>query len=32
MRDKVMGDEIFNVFPEINTERLNLREIKLEDA
>lgn len=32
MRDKIMGDEIFNIFPEINTERLNLREIKLEDA
>jgi len=27
-----MGDEIFNVFPEINTERLNLRQIKQEDA
>lgn len=27
-----MGDEIFNVFPEINTERLNLREIKQEDV
>ncbi|WP_055668592.1 GNAT family N-acetyltransferase [Desnuesiella massiliensis] len=27
-----MGDEIFNVFPEIKTERLNLREIKQEDA
>jgi ribosomal-protein-alanine N-acetyltransferase len=27
-----VGDEIFNVFPEINTERLNLREIKQEDA
>jgi [ribosomal protein S5]-alanine N-acetyltransferase len=32
MSDKVMGDEIFNVFPEISTERLNLREIKHEDA
>ncbi|SFB10407.1 GNAT family N-acetyltransferase [Clostridium frigidicarnis] len=27
-----MEDEIFNVFPEISTERLNLREIKKEDA
>ncbi|MDD4297702.1 MAG: GNAT family protein [Ruminiclostridium sp.] len=27
-----MGDEIFTVFPEINTERLNLREIKQEDS
>lgn len=27
-----MGDEIFNVFPEISTRRLNLREIKQEDA
>lgn len=27
-----MEDEIFNVFPEISTERLNLREIKLQDA
>jgi ribosomal-protein-alanine N-acetyltransferase len=27
-----MSDEIFNVFPEINTERLILREIKQEDA
>lgn len=27
-----MADDIFNVFPEINTERLNLREIKQEDA
>ncbi|WP_017415868.1 GNAT family N-acetyltransferase [Clostridium tunisiense] len=26
-----MVDEIFSVFPEINTERLNLREIKQED-
>lgn len=32
MRHKVMEDEIFSVFPEINTERLNLREIKQEDA
>jgi [ribosomal protein S5]-alanine N-acetyltransferase len=32
MRNKVMGDEIFNIFPEINTERLNLREIKQDDA
>jgi ribosomal-protein-alanine N-acetyltransferase len=27
-----MWDEIFSVFPEINTERLNLREITHEDA
>jgi len=27
-----MGDEIFNVVPEINTERLKLREITHEDA
>lgn len=27
-----MGDEIFNVFPKMSTERLNLRNIKLEDA
>ncbi len=26
-----MVDEVFSVFPEINTERLNLREIKQED-
>lgn len=32
MSDKVMGNEIFNVFPQISTERLNLREIKQEDA
>jgi len=32
MRDKIMSDEIFSVFPEISTERLNLREIKHEDA
>jgi len=27
-----MGDNIFNVFPEINTERLKLRKIKQEDT
>ncbi|MDF2505279.1 MAG: acetyltransferase, ribosomal protein N-acetylase [Clostridium sp.] len=32
MRDNVMWDETFNIFPEINTGRLNLREIKQEDA
>lgn len=32
MRDKFMEDEIFSVFPEMNTERLNLREIKQENA
>ena len=32
MRDIVMEDETFNKFPEIKTERLNLREIKYEDA
>lgn len=32
MGDKDMEDKIFCVFPEINTERLNLREIKQEHA
>lgn len=32
MSDKIMTDELFSVFPEISTERLNLREIKQEDA
>jgi Acetyltransferases, including N-acetylases of ribosomal proteins len=32
MGDKVMVDEIFSVFPEINTERLNLIEIKQESS
>lgn len=31
MRDKDMVDKIFSEFPEINTERLNLRAIKQED-
>jgi ribosomal-protein-alanine N-acetyltransferase len=32
LEEEEIGDKIFSVFPEIITERLNLREIKQEDA